>query len=136
MRKKLIYIADDEINICSIIKSFLEKEGFQVETFTDGQAGLTAFQEKEPDMLILDIMMPEMDGYSVCSCVRQKSSVPIIFVSAKDTEPDKIAGLMLGSDDLGLGLAISRSIIEWHNGKLLARNLDTGGALFIIELPV
>lgn len=97
--KKLIYIADDEINICNIIKSFLVKDGYEVEIFNNGRALLEAFNLREADMLILDIMMPEMDGYSLCLLIRQKSSVPIIFVSAKDTEPDKIAGLTLGSDD-------------------------------------
>jgi len=99
MDKKLIYIADDEINICNIIKSFLIKEGFEVETFNDGRSILEAFNTRPADMLVLDIMMPEIDGFSLCSSIRQKSSVPIIIVSAKDTEPDKIAGLTLGSDD-------------------------------------
>ncbi|WP_027398557.1 response regulator transcription factor [Anaerovorax odorimutans] len=99
MKKNLIYIADDEINICNIIKSFLVKEGYEVETFNDGISIINAFNKKEPDMIILDIMMPDIDGYSVCSAVRQKSGLPIIIVSAKDTEPDKIAGLTLGSDD-------------------------------------
>ncbi|MCD2348307.1 response regulator transcription factor [Clostridium guangxiense] len=99
MDKKLIYIADDETNIRNIIKSFLLKEGFEVETFDDGSALFEAFNRKPADMLVIDIMMPNMDGYSLCSLVRQKSSVPIIIVSAKDTEPDKIAGLTLGSDD-------------------------------------
>ncbi|QHI73553.1 response regulator transcription factor [Aminipila terrae] len=99
MKNHLIYIADDEINICNIIKSFLIKEGFQVESFNDGSSIMEAFNRKAPDMVIIDIMMPEIDGYSVCSSIRQKSSVPIIIVSAKDTEPDKIAGLTLGSDD-------------------------------------
>lgn len=97
--KKLIYIADDEVNICTIIKSFLIKEGYEAETFLDGRSLLEAFGEKPADMLILDIMLPEMDGYSLCSAIRQKSTVPIIFVSAKDAETDKIAGLTLGSDD-------------------------------------
>jgi DNA-binding response OmpR family regulator len=99
MDKKLIYIADDEVNICNIIKSFLIKEGYEVETYNNGQAILEAFNAKPADMLIIDIMMPKMDGYSLCAQVRQNSSVPIIIVSAKDTEPDKIAGLTLGSDD-------------------------------------
>lgn len=99
MEKKLVYIADDEINICNIIKSFLVKEGYEVETFYDGRSILEAFQLRPADMLIIDIMMPEIDGYSLCSFIRQKSSVPIIIVSAKDTEPDKIAGLTLGGDD-------------------------------------
>lgn len=99
MNKKLIYIADDEVNICNIIKSFLVKEGYKAETFTDGHSILEAFAKKPADMLIIDIMMPGMDGYSLCSQVRQISGVPIIIVSAKDTEPDKIAGLTLGCDD-------------------------------------
>lgn len=99
MDKKLIYIADDETNIRNIIKSFLIKEGFDVETFDDGSKLFDAFNKKPADMLVIDIMMPNMDGYSLCALVRQKSSVPIIIVSAKDTEPDKIAGLTLGSDD-------------------------------------
>lgn len=99
MSRKLIYIADDEINICNIIKSFLIKEGFEVETFNDGASILEAFNIRQADMLIIDIMMPKIDGYSLCSLIRQRSSVPIIIVSAKDTEADKIVGLTLGSDD-------------------------------------
>ena len=99
MDKKLIYIADDEINICNIIKSFLIKDGFDVEIFNDGRSILEAFNKKQADMLILDIMMPEIDGYALCSLIRLKSCVPIIIVSAKDTESDKIAGLKLGGDD-------------------------------------
>lgn len=99
MDKKLIYIADDEVNICNIIKSFLIKEGYEVCDFHDGRAILEAFQNREADMLVIDIMMPEIDGYSLCAQIRQISAVPIIFVSAKDTDPDKIAGLTLGGDD-------------------------------------
>ncbi len=99
MNKKLIYLADDEINICNIIKSFLIKEGFEVEAFYDGTSILDAFHARPADMLIIDIMMPGMDGFSLCASIRQKSAVPIIIVSAKDTEPDRIAGLTLGSDD-------------------------------------
>ncbi|MCL6479718.1 MAG: response regulator transcription factor [Peptococcaceae bacterium] len=99
MDKRIIYIADDDINICNIIKSFLIKEGYEVEAFNDGRALIEAFNVRPADMLIIDIMMPEMDGYSVCSRIRRKSCVPIIIVSAKDTESDKIAGLTLGGDD-------------------------------------
>lgn len=99
MEKKLIYIADDEVNICNIIKSFLIKEGYEVETFNNGRSLLETFSIHRADMLIIDIMMPQMDGFSLCASIRQSSSVPIIIVSAKDTEPDKIAGLTLGSDD-------------------------------------
>ncbi|MEN8904984.1 MAG: response regulator transcription factor [Clostridiales bacterium] len=99
MRKKLIYIADDEINIRNIIKLFLEKDNFDVDIFDNGELLLKSFKEKPSDMLILDIMMPGMDGYSLCAEIRKISSVPIIMVSAKDTESDKIIGLTIGSDD-------------------------------------
>ncbi|MFT5875619.1 MAG: two-component system OmpR family response regulator [Clostridium sp.] len=99
MNKKLIYIADDEINICNIIKSFLVKAGFEVEIFKDGRSILKAFNARRADMLVIDIMMPEIDGYSLCSQIRAKSSVPIIIVSAKDRSQDKIDGLTLGGDD-------------------------------------
>lgn len=99
MKSKLIYVIDDEKNICNIIRSFLVKEGFEVETFRDGRAALEQFRRRPADLLVLDIMMPDLDGYSLCSAVRQMSSVPIVFVSARDTEPDKIAGFTLGGDD-------------------------------------
>jgi len=70
-----------------------------VETFQDGRAALEQFRRRPADLLVLDIMLPELDGYSLCSAVRQMSSVPIVFVSARDTEPDKIAGFTLGGDD-------------------------------------
>lgn len=99
MGSKLIYIADDEVNILDIISAFLKREGYEVATFTDGRSLLEAFQQREADLLIVDIMMPEIDGYSLVSLIRERSAVPIIIVSAKDTEADRIAGLTLGSDD-------------------------------------
>ena len=99
MSKKLIYVADDEVNICNIIKSFLVKDNFDVEVFNDGTSILDAFNARPADLLVIDIMMPGMDGFFLCSAIRQKSAVPIIIVSAKDTESDRIAGLTLGSDD-------------------------------------
>lgn len=97
--KKCIYIADDEKNIRQLIQSFLVKEGFDAQCFADGASLLDAFEKQEPDLIVLDVMMPGMDGLSVCSMIRQKSAVPIIIVSAKDGPLDKVAGLTLGSDD-------------------------------------
>jgi two-component system, OmpR family, response regulator len=99
METKLIYIADDEKKIQEIIKMFLKKEGYDVEVFPDGSTLLETFRSKPADMLILDIMMPKIDGLAVCSEIRKESDVPIIIISAKGSESDKIAGLMLGSDD-------------------------------------
>ncbi len=96
---KLIYIADDEPDIRAMIKTFLENEGYKAETFGSGAEIRRAFNEREPDMIILDVMMPGEDGYSLCSYFRKKSRVPIIIVSAKGDPLDRVTGIMLGSDD-------------------------------------
>ena len=133
MDKKLIYIADDEINICNIIKSFLVKDGFDVETFNDGRSILNAFSKKQADMLILDIMMPEIDGYALCSLIRLKSCVPIIIVSAKDTESDKITGLKLGSDDYLTKPFSPLELIARINSIFRRINLDKAPSNIIIN---
>lgn len=97
--EKRIYVADDEEHIRLLIKGFLENEGFLVETFTDGKTLLEAFSKEPADMVILDVMMPGMDGFTVCRQLRKDSTVPIIIVSAKDQPLDRITGLTLGSDD-------------------------------------
>lgn len=97
--EKLIYVADDEKNIRSMVKMFLENEGYQVETFSDGYSAGIAVKEKAPDLLILDIMMPGEDGLSICTRLRKESALPIIIISAKDSPLDRVTGLMLGSDD-------------------------------------
>lgn len=99
MDNKLIFIADDETNIQQLIKMFLEKEGYEVKCFSNGRDLLKAFKEEPADMLLLDVMMPDLDGLTICTEIRKHSDVPIIIISAKDGETDKIAGLMLGSDD-------------------------------------
>ncbi len=99
MRNRLIYVVDDEQNIRDLIKSYLVKEGFDVVTFPDGKTAFDQFKSKQADMLIIDIMMPGMDGYTLCSEIRKFGDVPIIMVSAKDDEIDRVVGLELGSDD-------------------------------------
>lgn len=96
---KRIYVADDEKNICFLIQNFLEKEGFDVTCFYDGESILAACEEEMPDLCILDVMMPGIDGLTVCTQIRKKSHVPIIMVSAKDSPLDRITGITLGSDD-------------------------------------
>ena len=99
MARKLIYAADDEKNILIIIKSFLEKEGYEVETFKTGDLLLEHFLLKASDMVILDVMMPGTDGFAICSKLRKISNVPIIILSAKDKEADYVTGISTGSDD-------------------------------------
>ncbi|KSV58960.1 response regulator transcription factor [Acetivibrio ethanolgignens] len=96
---KTIYIADDEADICDLIKSFLEKEGFCVTTFETGDSLLEAFEKEPADLLIIDVMMPGTDGLTICSAIREKSSVPIIMLTARGTDADFITGFTMGCDD-------------------------------------
>lgn len=99
MTAKRIYIADDEVNICHILQSFLSQAGYRVEVFYSGQDILTAQRKSPADLMIIDIMMPEVDGFTLCDTLRKESNVPIIIISAMDGEQDKIKGLTLGGDD-------------------------------------
>lgn len=99
MSNKMIYVVDDEPKIRELIKTYLLKEGYDVEVFPDGKIAYESFLRIPSDMLILDIMMPGMDGYALCREIRKSSEVPIIMVSAKDDEFDRVLGLELGSDD-------------------------------------
>lgn len=96
---KLIYIADDEKNIRDLIRTFLLSDGFEAMTFDNGDDLFSAFQTKACDLVILDVMMPGTSGLTICSQLRVLSNVPIIIVSAKDSELDRITGITLGSDD-------------------------------------
>lgn len=99
MKGKMIYVVDDEQNIRELVKTYLQKDGYEVRDFGDGSTAYESFLKAPADMLIIDIMMPGMDGYSLCREIRKTSDVPIIMVSAKDDEIDRILGLELGSDD-------------------------------------
>ncbi len=96
---KLIYVADDELNIREVILGFLNKEGFEAQGFETGDDLLCAFTEKPCDMVILDIMMPGRSGLEICEELRKTHNVPIIIVSARDSELDRITGIIQGSDD-------------------------------------
>lgn len=97
--ERLIYIADDEYNIRELIRYFLQKEGYRTETFADGYALLEAIEQEIPDLVVLDIMMPGMDGFEVCKSIRRTDNVPIIIVSAKEHPMNRVAGFSLGGDD-------------------------------------
>lgn len=95
----LIYVVDDEKHIRELLKNYLEKEGYDVCTYNDGLQALDAFHIQPCDMLIIDVMMPNMDGFSLCKNIRSISNIPIIIISAKKDEIDRILGLEFGSDD-------------------------------------
>ena len=94
-----ILIADDDTNICDLLKLYLENEGYEIVTANDGIKALSAFKIYEPDLVLLDIMMPRKDGWQVCREIREMSSKPIIMVTAKGDVFDKVLGLELGADD-------------------------------------
>lgn len=96
---KHIFVVDDEKSIRDLIKLYLEKENYRVTLFESGRDVLEAFNNQKPDLLVLDIMLPESDGLEVCREIRKTSDVPIVFVSARDEEFDRILGLELGGDD-------------------------------------
>lgn len=94
-----IALVDDDRNILTSVAITLESEGFEVDTYNDGQAALEAFNKKFPDMSVFDIKMPRMDGMDLLQRVRQKSSMPVIFLTSKDDEIDEVLGLRMGADD-------------------------------------
>lgn len=98
MSKKIL-VVDDEKPIADILKFNLVKEGYEIEIANDGQEAIVKAYEFEPDLILLDIMLPKYDGFEVCKKVREKFSIPIIMVTAKEEEVDKVLGLELGADD-------------------------------------
>ena len=94
-----IALVDDDRNILTSVSMTLEAEGFEVETYNDGQSALDAFNRKLPDMAVLDIKMPRMDGMDLLQRLRQKTSMPVIFLTSKDDEIDEVLGLRMGADD-------------------------------------
>ena len=94
-----ILIVEDEIAIADLEKDYLELSGFEVETENSGDTGLKRSLEEEFDLIILDLMLPEVDGFEICRQIREKKNVPIVMVSAKKDDIDKIRGLGLGADD-------------------------------------
>ncbi len=97
--KALVLIVDDDIRILRMIKRMLELEGFRATTAGSGEAAFKTFEKETPDIILLDIMMPDLDGYTVCQRIREFSQVPIIMVTAKGDDKEKVAGLNIGADD-------------------------------------
>ena len=99
MENRKILVVDDEKNIVDIIKFNLKKEGYEVLTASDGQEGILKAYLENPDLILLDIMMPNVDGYEACRKIREKFDTPIIMLTARAEEVDKVLGFELGADD-------------------------------------
>jgi two-component system response regulator ChvI len=123
-----IALVDDDRNILTSVSMTLEAEGFEVETYNDGQSALDAFNRKLPDMAVLDIKMPRMDGMELLQRLRQKTNMPIIFLTSKDDEIDEILGLRMGADDYVKKPFSQRLLVE-RIRTLLRRNDVLDGAI-------
>ncbi len=99
MANEKILVVDDDANICELLRLYLTKEGYQVTTAGDGEEGLEKFNQIKPDMVLLDVMMPRMDGLEVCRRIRKAGNTPVMMLTAKGETFDKVLGLELGADD-------------------------------------
>lgn len=125
----LVYLVDDETNLLELLQSYLQSAGLQVKAFSSGNDVLPLLDEPEqPHLWILDIMMPDIDGYELLRLIREKSNVPIIFISARDQDVDKIIGLELGSDDYLAKPFLPRELVI-RAKKLLQRTYEKPGSV-------
>ncbi len=99
MNSEKILIVDDDLNICELLRLYLTKEGYEVVIANDGASAVTTFQEESPSLVLLDIMLPKLDGWQVCREIRKFSEAPIIMLTAKGEVFDRVLGLELGADD-------------------------------------
>ena len=126
MNKKALIIEDDG-NIAELIRLYLEKDGFTVRTAGDGKTGLAEAKVFEPSIVILDIMLPEMDGWAVCKGIRKFSDVPIIFLTAKGETYDKVSGLEMGADDFMVKPFDAKELVARVHAVLRRKGGETSG---------
>jgi two-component system response regulator RegX3 len=140
-----ILVVEDEDSFSDALSFMLRKEGYEVFVAADGNAALTEFDKHGPDLILLDLMLPGISGTEVCRTIRSKSSVPIIMVTAKDGEVDKVVGLELGADDYVTKpfssrelLARIRAVLRRHGEQeeLLPPTVEAGGVRIDIERHV
>jgi two-component system response regulator ChvI len=118
-----ITLIDDDRNILTSVSMALEAEGFSVKTFSDGEEGLKGVTANPPDLVVLDIKMPRMDGMEVLSKLREQSSIPVIFLTSKDDEVDEVIGLRMGADDYITKPFSQRLLIERIRALLRRQDL-------------
>ena len=124
MRDKKILVVDDEKKICDLLKAYLEKDGYSVIVAHDGKQALDLVKTQNPDLVVLDLNLPGMDGLDVCKTLRSWSKVPVIMLTARDEETDKIVGLELGADDYVTKPFSPREVIA--RVKAVLRRLEEG----------
>lgn len=128
-----IALVDDDRNILTSVAMTLEAEGFDVDTYNDGQTALDAFNRRLPDMAVLDIKMPRMDGMELLQRLRQKSAMPVIFLTSKDDEIDEVLGLRMGADDYVKKPFSQRLLVERIRAILRRQEVIQIGELAVSE---
>ncbi len=126
MANAKILIVDDDINISELLRICLEKEGYETVIANDGLTAISTFKDETPDLVLLDIMMPKVDGWQVCREIRRVSNIPIIMLTAKSETFDKVLGLELGADDYMVKPVESKELIA--RIKAVLRRYDSGPA--------
>ena len=129
-----ILIVEDEVKIARFVTLELEHEGYEVQAAHDGRTGLTLCESWQPDLLILDLMLPELSGIEVCRRLRQTSDVPIIMLTAKDDVSDKVMGLDMGADDYITKPFAIEELLARIRAALRKRSVHTGSILTAGEL--
>ncbi len=138
--KQKVLIVDDDQNIAELISLYFTKECFNTQIVNDGESALSVFDTFKPDIILLDLMLPGIDGYQVCREIRSKSSVPIIMLSAKGEVFDKVLGLELGADDYMEKpfdskelIARAKAVLRRYSAPPAAKTDDTGAK--VVEYP-
>lgn len=126
MAQEKILVVDDDTNICELLRLYIEKEGFRAIVVHDGETAISINQSENPDLILLDVMMPRLDGWQVCRAVRKTSNVPIIMLTAKGETFDKILGLELGADDYITKPFDSKEVIARIKAVLRRTKTETG----------
>ena len=129
-----ILIIEDELDLANIIKDYLVKELYEVEICTEGDKAIEIFDEFKPSLVILDLMLPGMNGYEVCQNIRKKSTIPILILSAKIDEFDKVKGLNLGADDYITKPFRPRELLARVNAQLRRSQVFNKEILEIIDI--
>jgi len=134
MAHSTILLVDDEPKVCELIRAYLVKDGYDVIIAADGKAAIGQAQIHKPDLILLDLNLPELDGLEVCRTIRKQSNVPIIMLTARDEETDKIVGLELGADDYvtkpfsprELAARVSAVLRRYREGLKQGEQIDAG----------
>ena len=134
----MILLVEDEASLAESVRYNLEREGFRVSVAADGRGGLERFRREPPSLVILDLMLPEMSGLDLCRLIRDESQVPIIMLTAKDSEADKVAGLELGADDYVTKPFSMRELVSRVRAQLRRAGMasDIGGNEVLSAGPV